>query len=111
MSTSASIGQIQDLRTEVLKYNADCRVLLNITRDGQLALRDFLTLTRLLTGGNPQLSNFIATMEATIAVVQTARTVTKLLQIEMGPIGWLLLGVGAFAGFLGAEQMMRRPNY
>jgi uncharacterized protein YaaW (UPF0174 family) len=111
LSTSESISQIRELRGEVLRVNADIRLLSNIAVDGKLALRDYLTLVRLLTGGSPELTSLIASMQTTIAVVQTARTVTKLLQIEMGPIGWLLLGASAFVGFVATEQMMRRPQY
>ena len=108
MSTSQSIAGIQDLRSEVLQFNREARVLTNIAVNGQLALRDYLTLIRLATGGNPELSNFIMDMQATIAIIQTARTVTKLLQIEMGPAGWALLGITTFIGMIGIEQKMRR---
>ena len=101
MSTLQSIGQIRDLRSEILQTNNAIRVLSNIAVEGQLALRDYLTLVRLLTGGNESLSGLITNMQITLAVVQTLRTATKALEVEIGPVGWLLLGIGAIAGLTG----------
>jgi hypothetical protein len=47
-----------------------------------------------------------------VATVNTLRTTLKLLQIEMGPVGWVLLGIGVVGGMAMSQQMeARRPRY
>ena len=110
MSTSASITEIQQLRSEIIKFNAEARMLSNIAMNGRFALRDYMTIIRLMTGGNPELMPFIASMQTTISVAQTASIALRAAQLSMGPIGWALLGIGTFVGILGMEQAMRPPG-
>lgn len=98
MSTLQSISEIGELRQQIAQTNAAMNVLNHAALEGKIALRDYLVLVRLLTGGNENLSALIQNMQVTLATIQTLRTATKLLQAEMGPIGWLLLGIGTFAG-------------
>jgi hypothetical protein len=112
MSTAGSINEMQQLRSEVLKTNNNMRTLSHLAATGTITLRDLLTLTRLLTGGNPQLSTVIVNMQTAIAIAQTARTSMRLLQLEMmsNPWGWVLMGVGTFIGLTAMSGWSETPG-
>lgn len=111
MSTSNSISEINELRQSAVMTNQSLRTLNNLTGDGNMGLRDVLVLTRILTGGNEDLASLIGTVQTVIAVVTTARAALKLLQIEMGPLGWAFLIAGTVIGPIVVDQMSQRPRY
>ncbi len=77
----------------------------------KVGLQDLLALTRLMAGDDPNLQSLINYLTTTIALVNTARVTLKLLQIEMGPVGWLLLVLGTVGGTVAVDQLARRPRY
>ena len=110
MSNQQTIAELQDIRTSAIQANQQLITLSHLAADGRVTLRDFVTLTRVLTGGNEDLSSLMMQLQTTIALVGTARTVLRLLEVELGPAGWLLLGGATLAGVMGADQLMRRPQ-
>ena len=96
--TMQSIDQIQQLRSEISETNQAMRALTSLTVDGKVQLRDFLAIVRLLSGGNDSLDGLVANLQVTLATITAVRTATKAMQIELGPVGWLLLGAGTLAG-------------
>jgi len=114
LSTRDSASDIRELRSEVLRANAQLRVMSHLVQDGNVSLRDLLVLTRLFTGGSSELSVLIANIQAAIAITQTAITTLKLLEIEAArnPYLWPLIAIGAFVGLtLLSEMEMRRSHY
>jgi uncharacterized protein YaaW (UPF0174 family) len=94
----SEITDIRGMRTDVLHLNAELRTMSHLVVDGNLSLRDFLVLARLLFGGNPEMASMLANIQLFIALMGTARALTRALQIEMGPVGWAILGVSTAAG-------------
>jgi hypothetical protein len=111
LSNQQTVSEIVEVREAAFRTNQSLITLTHIAADGRVALRDFVTLARVLTGGQESLQAVITYAQTTIAVVGAARTALKLLEIEMGPVGWALLGISVFAGVVGMDQLARRPRY
>ena len=111
MSNQQTIEEITAVREAAYQTNRSLITLTHIAVDGRIALRDFVTLARVLTGGDPSLQAVISYAQTAIAIVGSVRVALRLLQIEMGPVGWVLLGLGTVAGIVGMDQLARRPRY
>ncbi len=94
----SEVTDIKAMRTDVMQFNAELRTMSRLVLDGNLSLRDFLVLARLLFGGNPEMATMLANIQLFIALMGTARTVTRAFNIELGPLGWGILGVSTAAG-------------
>jgi uncharacterized protein YaaW (UPF0174 family) len=98
----SSVSDVRGMRTEVLQLNAEVRTMTNLMANGNLSLRDFLVLSRALFGSNPQMAKILADIQLFIALMGTARAMNKMFQLELGPVGWAILGattVIAIAGY------------
>ena len=111
MSTSQSIHEIAELRQVAIRANQSLNSLNRMAATTTVGLQDLLAITRLMAGDDPNIQSFITYLTTTIALVNTARVVVKLLQIEMGPIGWVLLIAGTVGGVAAMDQLARRPQY
>lgn len=101
MSTTESIANIRDLRSEVLRTNAEIRTLTNLAVNGQVSLRDFLTIARMIFGNDPTMAKMLADIQLMIALMGTAQAVATALKISLGPIGWATLAIGTAIGITG----------
>ena len=104
--------QVDELRHSMRLLNQDLTVFSRLIRTAQLSTNDLLGLFSLMTGGNKDIQKVIALIQMYITLVTTARFLTKMLYIEMGPMGWAMLA-GTTAAAIGASYMMeaRRPRY
>jgi len=89
------------MRSEVLQLNAEVRTMTNLMTNGNLSLRDFLVLSRALFGAHPQMAQILADIQLFIAVMGTARALNKMFQLELGPVGWAVLGATTIIGLTG----------
>lgn len=106
MSTLQSITQIHELREEISQTSAGLRSLTNLVADGRIGLRDFLVFSRLVFGGNKNLDRMMADTQLFISTLITAKNALRLLKVEMGPAGWVMLAGSALVGTIAVDFMM-----
>ena len=59
-----------------------------------------------MTGGNPELTRFINTIQATITALRTLQLAMRALQAASGPIGWAYAATSFIAvGFAGVSML------
>lgn len=99
MSQSRDVGE---MRQAVRGLNQELRVFNTVAATSNLSGQDLLALFRAL-GLGPEVSRAIMTLQTAIAVANTARVTLKMLQIELGPVGWAILGITTVGGIVAAE--------
>lgn len=97
-------SDIPNLRRGIQELTADIRVFNRVAQTGRISGNDLLVILRMLRLP-PAIDDAIVQMQVAIATINTLRMAFKLMQIEMGPLGWLLLGIGIFGGMVATAQM------
>lgn len=110
MSNQQTIGDLREIRVQASLANQQLVTLNRLAKTGNLNLYDLAIITRSLSGGNEDLESLIGYVQTVITAVTAARTALKLLQLEMGPLGWILLALGTAATVIGVDQLLRRPR-
>lgn len=108
MSASGSLAQIQELyarlqacdeilqklKTEMDTTQVKAEVLhIRLDRVNRVLMRT-LTFIRRMSGGNDDLEYIISKMQRVITVMNTLRIAAMMMYAGMGPIGWVMMGMG-----------------
>lgn len=89
-----------------METNNSIHALSQLALNGTIGLRDFMVFARILFGDNPKMANMIADAQIFVAVISTARTALKALEVEIGPIGWGVLTGTTVLSVATADYMM-----
>jgi hypothetical protein len=105
MSTTADLQQIYAMLQEIdrllKKINEEMDTTtaksttlhVNLDRVNRVLMRS-LALVQRLSGGNEDLSALISKMQRVISTMNMLRNAALLLQAGLGPVGWILMGIG-----------------
>ena len=104
-------SNVREMRQEVRELTADLRVFNRVVATSKVGANDLLVLLESL-GLPREMRAAINELQMLVATINVARTTARLLEIELGPIGWILLIGGTLGGLAASQQMeARRPRY
>jgi hypothetical protein len=85
---------LQKLKTEMENTQVQAEVLhIRLDRVNRVLMRT-LTFIRRMSGGNDDLEYLMSKMQRVISVMNTLRIAAMMMYAGMGPIGWVMMGMG-----------------